>query len=153
MVKLFFDKWGINYMITSYTSAECRGLHGAVYKPDVHTSRVTAEEYDGIVLIDGSGIDDYKLVDYRPLLDLMMLMNNRKRFIISISNTAKIPARANIIKGMRIATDDEDSKRLVTLFHGTHSDKELEMNGNIISVRNYRDLEDSMQKILDKIGA
>ncbi len=152
MVKLFFDKWGIRYMVTSYSSADAVGLHGAVVHPDISTARVNYEEYDGIVLIDGNGSDDYKLYDYRPLLDLMLMFNNRKRYIISINNTAKIPARANIINKTMIATGDEESKRLVRLFHGVPTEKAFEINGNIISIRNSKDIEESLQIILERIG-
>lgn len=153
LIRLFLDKWGIRYMITSYTQSPCVGSHGAVIRPDINTSRVNADEYDGIVLIDGSGIEEYKLYDYRPLLDLMLMFNNRKGFIISISNTAKIPARANVVKDLSIATDDEESKRLVRLFHGVPSEKPYEINGNIIAIKNYGEIEESMQVILDRIGA
>ena len=152
MVKLFFDKWGIHDMVTSYSSADAVGLHGAVVRPDINTSRVNYDEYDGIVLIDGTGSDDYKLYDYRPLLDLMLMLNQKKRYIISINNTAKIPARANIVNNVRISTDDEESKRLVRLFHGVPSEKPLEMNGNLITIRNSKDIEESMQVILERIG-
>jgi len=152
MVKLFFDKWGIHYMVTSYSSADAVGLHGAVVRPDINTSRVNYEEYDGIILIDGTGSDDYKLYDYRPLLDLMLMLNQKKRYIISINNTAKIPARANIVNNVRISTDDEESKRLVRLFHGVPSEKPFEMNGNLITIRNSKDIEESMQVILEQIG-
>ncbi len=152
LVRLFFDKWNIKYFITSYTQEACTGSHGAVVRPDIPTSRINYEEYDGIVLIDGSGNDDYKLYDYRPLLDLMLMFNGKKRYIISISNTAKIPARANIVNNLKIATDDEESKRLVRLFHGIPSEKSFEMNGNIITIRNSNDIEESMLVILDRIA-
>ena len=152
MVKLFFDKWGIRYMVTSYTSSDCMGLHGAVVRPDINTSKVNYEEYDGIVLVDGSGSDEYKLQDYRPLLDLMLLFDQKKRYMISINNTAKIPARANIVNNAKIATDDEESIRLVRLFHGVPSEKPFEMNGNLITIRNSKDVEEAMQVILERIG-
>ncbi len=127
-------------------------MHGAVVRPDINTSRVNYEEYDGIVLIDGSGSDEYKLQDYRPLLDLMLLFDRKKRYIISINNTAKIPARANIVNKANIATDDEESIRLVRLFHGMPSEKPFEMNGNLITIRNSKDVEEALQVILERIG-
>lgn len=152
LIKLFFDKWGVQYKISSYSSKECTGMHGAVYNPDIHTSKVYGDEYDGIVLIDGNGVDEYKLFDYRPLLDLMTKMNDRKKYIISVDNASKIPARANIIKDKRIATDDRETTRLITLFHGVASDKPLEIAGNIISIKSSGDIEDSMQAVLEHVG-
>ncbi|MGD0728497.1 MAG: DJ-1/PfpI family protein [Candidatus Micrarchaeaceae archaeon] len=155
LVKLFFDKWGIRYDITSYTSNECIGTHGAAVRPDIHTSKVNSNYYDGIVLIDGKGIEDYKLFDYRPLLDIMYIFNESHKQIISISNSIKIPARANIVRGKKISTDmsDPESRRLILLFHGELSDNAYEMAGNLISIRNGTDIEETMPQILEHIGA
>jgi hypothetical protein len=127
-------------------------MHGAVYYPSIHTSKVFGDEYDGIFLIDGAGIDEFKLFDYRPLLDLMIKMNDRKKFIVSINNAAKIPARANVIKDRRIATDDKETIRLVTLFHGVPSNEPLEISGNIISIKGSNDIEDAMESVLTHMG-
>jgi hypothetical protein len=154
LVKLFFDKYGVRYRITGYNTGECVGTHGAVYVPDLNASKAYLDEYDGIVLIDGEGNDEYKIYDYRPLLDMLLLLNQKKRYIISIGNSAKIPARANIIKDAKIATDDKEAKRLAILFHGVPSDSSYEINSNrIITIRNYGELEESMQRILEHIGA
>lgn len=153
LVRLFFDKWGINYAISSYTSSDCTGMHGAVCRPTVHTSKAAVEDYDGIVLIDGKGVDGYKLYDYRPLLDLMLKFNNAKKFIIGIDGTAKIPARANIVRDRKICVDDIETKRLVSLFHGIASPEELEMSGNLITIRAASNIENAMPKVLEHIGA
>jgi hypothetical protein len=152
LVKLFFDKWGIDYSVSSYTSSDCVGSHGAVYKPDINTSRVSSEDYNGIVLIDGNGIDLYKLYDYRPLLDLLLRFNNAKKFIVGIDNAVKIPARANIVKDRPVATDDKETIRLVKLFHGVPSANVLELSGNLITIKKASDVEDSMPKVLEHIG-
>lgn len=152
IVKLFFDKWDVDYKITSYTSSNCTGSHGAIYKTDINTSSVSSDGYDGIVLIDGNGIDLYKLYDYRPLLDLMLKFNNAKKYIIGISNSVKIPARANIIKDRRVSTGDKDTLRLVNLFHGIQSENSLEMSGNLITIKDAADVEDLMQRILEYMG-
>lgn len=154
LIKLFFDKWGIPYSLSSYTSGKCTGIHGAVYSPDVHAARISSSEYDGIVLIDGRGVDAYKLYDYRPLLDLMIKFNRSEKYIISVDNAAKIPARANIIRDKRISfsTEDRETMRLVNLFHGIPSNNEYETSGNLISIRESKDIEDSMVKILEYMG-
>jgi deglycase len=152
IVKLFFDKWGIQYKTTSYTSGNCVGSHGAVCRPDIHTSKVSPDEYDGIVLIDGNGIESYKLYDYRPLLDLVLKFNNARRYIITINNAAKIPARANIVRDRRISTDDDEAVRLINLFHGVPSSNGLELAGNLISIKNSSDIEEYMPKIFEHMG-
>ena len=152
-VRLFLDKWNIGYTISSYSNKDCVGSHGQVCKVDMNTGKAKVEDYDGIILIDGKGIDAYKIYDFRPLLDLLTKFNDGKKAMIAIENALKIPARANIIKGRKIAMpDDEESKRLVQLFHGLASEEKMEISGNIISVRDHTDLESSMQKIVDRLG-
>ena len=152
-VRLFLDKWNIGYSISSYSNKDCIGSHGQVCKVDMNTGKAKAEDFDGIILIDGKGIEAYKIYDFRPLLDLLMKFNERKKAIIAIENALKIPARANIIKGRKIAMpDDEEAKRLVQLFHGEPSGEKIEVSENIISIRDHRDLESSMQTVLDRLG-
>ncbi len=152
LIKLFFDKWGVDYKISTYSSSDCVGTHGAVYKPDIHASKISVGDFDGVVLIDGAGVDGYKLFDYRPLLDIMLRFNQDNKFIIAISNSVKIPARANIVKDKRVAVDDSETKRLVVLFHGIPTQKEFEMSGNLITISNPKDIEESMQRILEHMG-
>ncbi len=152
IVKLFFDKWGIDYKITSYTTNDCKGSHGALYKPNIHTSKVSPTEYDGIMLIDGEGIEHYKLYDFRPLLDLITKFNNSKRYIIAVNNAVKIPARANIIRGRRVSVEDKETLRLVNLFHGVPASDPFVLSENLITIGRSGDIEGSMQKILEHIG-
>ncbi len=149
MVRLFFDRWGVAYDIASYGKAdECRGSHGAVHERDADMARVAVGNYDGIVLCDGEGIEAQRLYEYRPLLDAVLILNGRGRHIIAIGNAVKILARANVIKGRRIATDGAENENMVLLFHGTPSPRELEISGNIITMRGARSIEHSMERVL-----
>lgn len=154
MIKLFLDKWGVKYDITSYTSKDCIGSHGAVYRPTINTGKVSSSEYGGIILVDGNGVESYKLYDYRPLLDLVMNFNNARKYIVGIDNVVKILARANIIKDRKVATDGKDKEelRLITLFRGIPSENGLEVAGNLITVKDSSMIEESMQAILEHIG-
>ena len=155
LVKLLLDKWSVRYDISSYTSNDCIGTHGAVYRPTIHASKAVSTNYDGLVLIDGNGIEAYKLYDYRPLLDLVMHFNDSNKYIISLGNSVKIPARANIVREKRISVvDDRETIRLVNLFHGVPSKNEYEIAGNLISIKDTGNaMEDPLVKILDSIGA
>ncbi|MCL4411610.1 DJ-1/PfpI family protein [Candidatus Marsarchaeota archaeon] len=153
MVKLFFDRWRVPYKITSYSKGTCIGRHGETVKPDINTGMVSAQDYDGIVLVDGAGIDSYKLYEFRPLLDLMMQFDAAKKYIAAIDNSVKIVARANIIKGKGISTpSDEETKRLVVLFHGVPTENEVEFASNIITIRNGSGVERGMDEMLSRIG-
>ena len=152
-VRLFLDKWGIGYSISSYSNKDCVGSHGATCKIDMNTGKAKAEDFDGVILVDGKGIEAYKIYDFRPLLDLLMKFNDRKKTIIAIENALKIPARANIVKGRKIAMpEDKETERLVLLFHGLPSKEKVEVSDNIISVRDHRDLESAMQTVIERLG-
>ncbi len=150
--KLFLDRWNVENKITSYSKKECTGNHGAVYTPDINTGKVSADDYDGIVLVDGKGIESYKIYEFRPLLDLMLAFNAKKKAIIAVGNAVKVPARANIIKNKKIAVNDEETKRLVQLFHGIVSEQGVEIADNLVTVSSYIEIDSVMPQILQSMG-
>lgn len=154
MLKNFFNKWDISYQITSYSNKEMLGYHGAKLMPDINTGKVTTSDYDGIILVDGEGVERYKLSEYRPLLDVLLLFNEKNKTIGAIGNSIKIVARANIIKDKRISVPkDEETRRLVTLFHGVPSDEKIEISKNIITIRDSQGLEGPLATMLQHLGA
>ncbi len=153
MLKTFFDKWGIQYSIASYANKECVGYHGAIYKPDLNAARISPMDFDGIVLVDGKGFDDYRLFEYRPLLDTITLFNERGKYIGAISNSIKAVARANVIKDKKVSMpQDEETKRLIMLFHGIPSEENIEVAKNIITIRASSGLEIPLGEMLKHIG-
>lgn len=151
--KMFFDKWGIAYDVTSYSTKDCTGVHGAVQKLSVNTNKADPYQYDGVLFVDGPGVETYKLQEFRPLLDLTLKLNNAHKYILAIGNAQKIIARANVIKGKKIAApDDQETKRIVQIFHGTLSNSQAEVDDNIVTARDSKALEDSMNTILEHFG-
>lgn len=153
MVKLFFDRWNIEYKIGSYTNGECTGYHGAVYKPDVNAHNVRVSDYEGLMIVDGSGIESSRMYEYRPLLDIILLFNSSNKYICAIGNAIKIVARANVIKDKKIAMPtDDDVARMVVLFHGIPSKEKIEIDKNIITIKDSLNLEAPLQQLLQRIG-
>jgi putative intracellular protease/amidase len=152
-IRMFLEKWRINYFITSYSKGECTGYHGAVCKPSINTNSVSTNDFDGIVIIDGKGIDEYKLYEYRPFLDIIMLFAKKGKFVCAINNSIKILARANIIKGKKIAVySDEEAKKLIILFHGVPSDKDIEIADNIFTIKDSSKLDETIPKMFEALG-
>ena len=152
-VKMFLDRWKVAYAISSYSNTDCIGSHGAVCKLNLNTGKADVGDYDGVILIDGRGMDNPAVYDYRPLLDLMLKFNDKKKTIIAIENAVRIPARANVIKGKRIATPkDQEVKRVVILFHGVPSEEDMEISDNVISIRDHGQLAEPMQAVLKHLG-
>lgn len=152
--KLMLEKWGIEVSITSYSTHDCVGYHGAVYKPDLNAARIDPESFDALILVDGSGVDEYKLYDFRPLLDTVKLFSMRNKPIAAINNAIKIVARANIINNVKIAMPkDEETRRLIQLYHGTPSKNEIEVDKMIFTLSNPDKVYDFADLIVSKLGA
>ncbi len=153
-IKLVFDRWGVRYSVASYAANECVGYHGAVCRPDISAHKIDTNDFDGIVLVDGPGIDEMRLYEYRPLLDVLLIFNQKGKYIGGINNAIKIIARANIVRDKKIALPkDEEARRLVLLFHGAISDKGTELSNNIFTIRDSAGLEQQLQEILQQFGA
>jgi putative intracellular protease/amidase len=153
-LKLVFDRWGVRYSVASYTSNECMGYHGAVCRPDMSAHKIDVNDFDGIVLVDGPGIEEMRLYEYRPLLDVLLIFNQKGKYVGGISNAIKIIARANIVKDKKVVLPrDEEGRRLVLLFHGVPSEKSLELSSNIFTIRDSVGLEGPLQELLQQFGA
>ncbi len=152
-VRLILDKWGVKYSVSSYSKKECRGYHGAVCVPDINTNSVSTGDYDGLIIVDGKGMDAYKLYDFRPLLDLVLKFNASKKQVCAIGNSIKVLARANVVRGIKVATpDDEEAKRLVLLFHGIPSQEGYEISENVSTIRDSDKIDMAMLEILSRAG-
>ena len=153
-LKLMLDKWGVESVLTSYSTHELVGYHGAVYNAGINAAKIVPGDFDAIILIDGKGVDEYKLYDFRQLLDMIKLFSDKKKIIAAIGNSMKIVARANIVSNVKIATPkDEDTKRLVILYHGIPSKEELEFDKNILTLSNNDKILDFSDLLLKKLGA
>ncbi len=153
MLKRVFEKWGVQYSIASYANKDCIGYHGAVYKPDINAAKISPMDFDGIVLADGKGFEDYRLFEYRPLLDTITMFNERGKYVGAINNAIKAVARANIIKDKKIAMpQEEEMRRLILLFHGIPSNEGIEIAGNLVTIKNSTNLEISLRELLQHIG-
>lgn len=151
LMKLILDKCSVKYSIASYGKGGI-GKRGAMVRADINPSQITTDQFDGIVFIDGGGIDEQKLYDYRPLLDITMHFNEAGKYIVAIGNAAKIPIRANIVKDKKIAVADEDTMRLARLFYGIPSPNPVEAMGNIITIKNSHAIEENIDTWLQHMG-
>ena len=153
-IKLMLEKWGVDPIIVSYSNHDCIGYHGAACKPSLNAAAVKPDDFDALVLIDGPGVDGYKLYDFRPLLDTVKLFSMRKKLICAINNGIKVVARANIIANVKIAMPkDEETQRLVLLYHGKPSKEDMELDGGILTLGNNDRITDFADMMVRKLGA
>ena len=146
------QKWGVTTVIASGTLGECVGHHGARLRSSVTLSDITTDNFDGIIIPDGVGVDTYKMYDARQLLDIIKHFNQRERPLAFINNSVKILARANVITNKKIASiSDRETVRLVQLFRGTITNNELEADGNIITLSNTEKINELVDAMLDRL--
>lgn len=133
--KRTLEKWHVDTFIACYSMSECTGYHGATYRPDIDASKIHPDDYDALILIDGQGVDLYKLHDYRPLLDTVKLFHMHNKLVAGIGNAVKILARANIISDTKIAFPNiEEVRRLVILYKGVPSKNFVELDKGILTL-------------------
>lgn len=151
--KALLQKWGIEVVISSYSTHECVGTHGASYMPDLNTGRVHPEDFDAIMLIDGAGVESYKLYEFRPLLDLVKHFAENKKIVCAMNNSVKIVARSNIINDVKVAVPkDSETQRFLTLYRAKPSPNAIEFDKNILTLSDSSRVEEFTNVLLDKLG-
>ncbi|MGC9157156.1 MAG: DJ-1/PfpI family protein [Candidatus Micrarchaeia archaeon] len=141
--KLLLKKKDIDFAILSFKFDKCKGYHGATESPDGRADEFEPEFFDGILLVDGPGIDAERLFENRPLLDRIKLAYEGKRPIAAVGNAIKILAKANIVKGVKLArVEDEETKRLVGLYQGVISNLDFSSNKGIVTISDSSKMQD-----------
>jgi putative intracellular protease/amidase len=129
------SKWQVEAVVASYSSEAAVGYHGAVVKPKMSAAQVKSSDFDAMVLIDGPGIEQYTLYDFRPLLDTVRHFTTNGKVVAGIGNAVKILARANVIAETKISTPkDEETKRLAVLYKGILTNNYIELDKNVLTL-------------------
>ena len=153
MVKMFVERWGGRYQVTSYGRKICTGEHGAVCKIDVDANTISPGDYDYVILIDGKGVDRWKSYEHRQLIEFISNFEKEGKPVIAINNAIKIVMRMSEIRGRKIASDDSaDLRRFISLFRGIPSPANIEFSGNIVTINGSAGLDGALDKLFKKIG-
>ncbi len=154
MARLFLDKWGIGYDVSSYTSSDAKGSQGHVQRVNVNTSSVIPSNYDGVIVIGGQGIENYKLYEYRPLLDILTIFNRNRKLVCGIGSGIRPIVRANLVRDRRIVhNNDKTLMDAIRLFHGIPSERSVESDGGIITIsdREIGHMEEGMKLFVETL--
>lgn len=148
------ERWGVEPIITSYSSHECTGYHGAVYRPGIRTTELDPDSFEGLFLVDGSGVESYKLYDLRHIIELVKSFAKKGKFVVALGDSMKILARADVIDGIKVASvRDREGERIVKLFKGKVSDSNVECDRNILTATSSEDTEALVDLLLEKMRA
>jgi transcriptional regulator GlxA family with amidase domain len=149
---LFLAKNGMVAEISGFSSKACRGCHGATVRPEKAVADVDPASISAIVIADGPGMDDLRLYDYRPLLNLLRALSERNRLIVGIGNGIKAIARANVIRDANVARVDSDVANLVRLYHGTITDDYLVLDKNILTLSDSNRIDELVARMAKELG-
>ena len=150
--KLMFERWGVTPVIVGLVPRECVGSHGAIYKPDINLNKVSSADFDVLFIVDGPGIDTYRLYELMPLLDLIRAFTIDNKIVAVVNNAAKMIAKANIITGRKVSIPkDTEVVNLVKLYKGVVSEEEMECGTNVMSLSNYAKTDEFVGVILDRL--
>ncbi len=150
---LMLRKWNVRADITSYSKSSCTGSHGMSVVPDINTARVHSDDYDGIVFLDGPGVDQYRLFDFRPLLDTTRVFAGKGKIVAAVGNGIKVIAHTNIINGVKIAeAPDKETSDMVRLYKGVSTRREVMSDRNIITAKGYGNVMEFIDAILVAAG-
>jgi protease I len=114
------EKAGIPFDIASTRKGTCTGMLGARASATLSFEEVAPEEYDGLVIVGGSG-SQVHLWDDKLLLQLVKFFQKSGKMIAAICLAPVVLARAGILKG-----------RKATYYESTASDFEMKRGGAVI---------------------
>lgn len=149
---LVFRKWNVDVIISSYTTSECVGLHGAVYKPSINTAKLNPSDYSALLLVDGPGVESYRLQDFKPMIDLTKQFITQGKIVGAVGNAVKIFIRANGFTSGRISSQDSDEvKGFAITSRYIVTDRNVEVYKNLVTARNSRSAIEFADAILVKL--
>ncbi len=151
MLQLMFGKNDIEGVVAGFSLRECKGYHGAVAKPTTEARELEPNSYDALLLVDGPGVESFKLYDNRPLLDLVRIFHDSERIVVGIGNSVKIIARANVIRDTKIArSDNAEGEKMTRLYRGILTDDEIVFDKKVLTLSNSDGIKDLVDILAGK---
>jgi putative intracellular protease/amidase len=147
---LMLEKWNVKTDITSYSKSDCIGRHGAVIKLNMNTAKVHSDDYDILILLNGPGVDSYRLYEFRPLYDLIRGFLSKGKVVAGIGNGMKVIARTNLINGVKIAIPpDKETADTLILYHGIITRNNVMSDKNIVTAKDSENTIEFINAILE----
>lgn len=137
-------------LVGSGSAPEYRGKHGYPVRVQADAARVSAREFDGVVVPGGFAPD--KLRRYPAVLQLVRECHEQGKLVASICHGPWVLVSARILRG-RTATsvpairDDVENAGVEWL------DQEVVVDGNLITARHYNDIPAWNRAIVEWLAA
>ena len=138
---------GLNVIVAARRK-KVTGKFGIPVKADREISGCSAEEFEAVIIPGGYAPD--KLRTYEEVLDIVRKMNSSGKVVAAICHAGWVIASAGIIKDRQVTSYRAIKDDMINA-GGQWSDKEVVVDGNLITSRKPEDLPAFCREILRKI--
>lgn len=144
---------GVSITVASNSTKEAHGALGAKIKPDISIKDAIMAEFDGLVVVGGGGSREHLW----PNKDLQRLVKDafdQDKLVSAICVSPVVLARAKILED-RDCTVFKDKECIAELekYGGLYTDKDVVVDGNIITARDPKAAEKFGHAIVEQLAA
>jgi protease I len=140
---------GVDAVLVGTGKAEYKGKYGYPASPQTSADRVTAAEFDGVIVPGGFAPD--LLRRSSAVLELIREANRQGKLIGAVCHAGWVLVSANVLRG-KTATCFSAIKDDVVNAGATYVDREVVQDGNLITSRKPDDLPAFMRTFLAALG-
>ncbi len=133
--KKVFESNNSKITVASVTTKEARGMLNTTVKPDIRIADANANDYDAIVVVGGMGSKKY-LWENKKLHNLLQDANNKNKIIAAICISPVVLAKSKLLTDKKCTVfNDPESIKLISKAGGIYENKDVRVDGNIITGR------------------
>ena len=126
------------------------GKHGVPAVADISYDEIDAKQFDGMIIPGGWAPD--KMRRFSAVLDAVRSMNDEKKPIAQICHAGWVTVSAGILDGVHV-TSTPAIKDDMTNAGAIWEDREVVVDGHIVSSRRPPDLPAYMKTLIDVLGS
>ncbi|MBC7086124.1 MAG: DJ-1/PfpI family protein [Methanomethylovorans sp.] len=143
---------GVSITVASNSIKEAHGMLGGRIKPDIAIKDAVMAEFDGLVIAGGSGSREY-LWSNKDLQRLVKDAFDQDKVVAAICVSPVILARAKILED-RDCTVFKDKECIAEIekYGGSYIDKDVVVDGNIVTGRDPKAAEKFGHAIVDLLA-
>jgi len=130
--KEILESKGNECVVASVEKGECKGMFGSKANADVTIDEVNSKDYEGMVLVGGSGAIVY--IENKKVLNLVKEMNKDGKVVAAICIAPVILAKAGVLNGKKATVYNFPlSKQYFSLHNVKKLDEDVVVDGNIVT--------------------
>lgn len=147
--KTRLEEAGFDVKVVAHEERTYSSKHGYPATPDLEAREVDASDFEGVVIPGGVACPD-QLRRHREILDFVRRIDEEGKLVAAICHAAWVPISAGIVEG-REMTCYYSIKDDVKNAGASYKDREVVVDGNLVTSRHPGDLPAFIQAILGKL--